>query len=471
MTTAAWVQQEFSSLDFGDERLNKRLMGVAESLADQPESTLYRASETRAEAKAAYRLFDNEKVTPEKILAPHIENSLKRCGEYSKILAVQDTSYAVYNTRDKTEGLGVLSLSGNKAAVRGMKVHTTLAITLEGIPLGVIDQKIWVRSQFRSSNKEYHAKSVDEKESVKWLEAGHQTKFQEPSSTRFIVVADREADVYEVYREFQTLNLDFVIRVAKNNRNINKEYHRREPARVKFQSFLQSQKKLGVIEVEVRDQHQRVRLAQLAVWAAPMTFPPPANRTETINGRELVFVPLWGIYAKEVKAPKGEEPIEWLLATSLPLETAEDVLEKIKWYSFRWNIEVFHKVLKSGCGIEKSHLRHGDRLKKYIALLSVIGWRLFWLARVGRSHPNLPCTIILESHEWQALHFWIRKTFQVPSKPPTLEQATVWIAKLGGFKARKSDGHPGIISLWRGWNELKNLAEYWLFFKKGKTCG
>jgi hypothetical protein len=471
MGVEAWVQAEFSSLDFGDERLNKRLMGVAESLSDQPESSLYRAMESWGEAKAAYRLFDNEKVTPEKILAPHIDNSLKRCAEYPKVLAIQDTSYAVYNKRDKTEGLGVLSVSAGKTAVRGLKVHTTLAVTTDGIPLGVIDQKIWARSQFRKSNQDYQGIPVEEKESIKWLEAGHQTKFQEPTSTRFIVVADREADVYEAYREFQTLGLDFLIRVAKNNRNINKQYHRREPVREKFQSFLESHKTLGVIDVEVRDQHQRMRVAALSVWAAPVTFPPPANRTETINGNDLVFVPLWGIYAKELKPPKGEPPIEWLLATSLPLKTAEDVLEKIKWYSFRWNIEVFHKVLKSGCGIEKSQLRHGERLKKYIALMSVIGWRLFWLGRVGRSHPDLPCSVILAPHEWQALSAWIKKTSRTSSKPPTLGQAILWIAKLGGFKARKSDGPPGITSLWRGWNELKNLAEYWLLFKKGKTCG
>jgi len=160
-----------------------------------------------------------------------------------------------------------------------------------------------------------------------------------------------------------------------------------------------------------------------------------------------------------------------MLLTNIQIRTLEEAIEKVNWYKLRWRIEGFHKVLKSGCRIEDCRLQNAERLIRYITLMCVIAWRLFWLTYMNRQSPNAPCSIVLTEHEWKALYCKIKKTTQPPDEPPKLREAMRWIAQLGGFLARKCDGEPGMVTLWRGWQRLADIAEDWTLFGPGKTCG
>ena len=168
-------------------------------------------------------------------------------------------------------------------------------------------------------------------------------------------------------------------------------------------------------------------------------------------------------------AELGHEPIEWLLLTNTLVSNFEDALRVVEWYCCRWQIEVFHKIIKSGCRVEDCLLQTADRLKNYIALMSVIAWRLHWLTYINRTEPDLPCTAILATVEWQALYMRIHKTTKFPKVPPSTHHAIRWIAQLGGFLGRKSDGEPGVTAIWRGWQRLQDLADTWAIVVHDRT--
>ena len=168
------------------------------------------------------------------------------------------------------------------------------------------------------------------------------------------------------------------------------------------------------------------------------------------------------ILAEEHDAPLGADPIVWLLATTLPVDSLAEALVCIEYYRLRWLIERYHYVLKSGCRIEDLYLQTPERLRRALALYTIVAWRVLWLTYEARQSPDQPCTVILQTHEWQALYCTIHKTPVPPATPPTLSQAVVWIARLGGFLARKGDGFPGPKTIWQGLRRLDDIADTWL---------
>ncbi|MDX1902550.1 MAG: IS4 family transposase [Thermonemataceae bacterium] len=153
-----------------------------------------------------------------------------------------------------------------------------------------------------------------------------------------------------------------------------------------------------------------------------------------------------------------------MLLTNIAVNSFSQALERIEWYCLRWQIEVYHKLIKSGCRVEDCLLETADRLKRYLALMCVIAWRLFWLTYLKRQHPDSSCTTFLTQAEWQVLYCKINNTLSLPLNPPTVSQAVTWIAQLGGFLARKHDGEPGITVIWRGWQRLQSFVDIWLLF-------
>jgi len=183
--------------------------------------------------------------------------------------------------------------------------------------------------------------------------------------------------------------------------------------------------------------------------------------------KKLPVVTLQAILVREENPPENladlgdHEPIEWMLLTNTPVTNFEEAVQVVEWYCCRWQIEVFHKIIKSGCLVENSMLQTAKRLQNYIALMCVIAWRLQWLTYINRTDPDLPCIHILTTIEWQALYMRIHKTTKFPEKLPSVRQAVRWIAQLGGFLGRKSDGEPGITAIWRGWQRLQDFADTW----------
>ena len=189
-----------------------------------------------------------------------------------------------------------------------------------------------------------------------------------------------------------------------------------------------------------------------------MTIRPPSHR------KGLKPITLCVILATEEEPPKDVEPISWLLLTNVLTDTFEDSCQSIQWYSCRWTIEIYHKVLKDGCRIEERQFEFAENIQRYLSLDMVVSWRVLYLTMLGRDMPELPCTAIFEAYEWQSLYCFIHKTHIPPDEVPSLQQAVRWIAKLGGFMGRKGDGEPGVTVLWRGLQRLYDISETWLLF-------
>jgi hypothetical protein len=217
------------------------------------------------------------------------------------------------------------------------------------------------------------------------------------------------------------------------------------------------------IEISKRSKtkHAKEREARTAIVSVrfdSFTLNPPRNNIRH-KTEKLPNIEMHAVYVLEKNPPDGEEAIEWMLLTNLPVMSYEDAYEKVLWYSLRWRIEMYFKVLKSGFRVESCRLGHADRLAKYLTVMSIVAWRLFMITLIARTDPATPCSTFLTDQEWKVLFLHSNKNKPIPKKTPTIGIIVIWIAKLGGYLARKSDGPPGTIILWRGWKRLVDLSE------------
>jgi len=180
---------------------------------------------------------------------------------------------------------------------------------------------------------------------------------------------------------------------------------------------------------------------------------------------------MYAVYVFEADPPAGAEPVEWMLPTNLPATNFAEAQEKVEWYCLRWRIEMYFKVLKSGFHVEACRLGDAGRLTRHLTVMSIVAWRLFMIALVARTDPSIPCTELPADYEWKVLFLKVNKNKTLPTETPDIGKAVVWIARLGGFLARKGDGHPGTITLWRGWKRLADLTEGWSLAAQSGTCG
>lgn len=462
-TSGAWVKTEFESANFGDTRLKNRFITITTQLASRFGSTLASSFTQWKEIKASYRFFANENVTMNAILGPHTQETIKRIAAEKRVLLIQDTTYFNFSHRPKTRGLDITQRSKNSTESEGLLLHNTLAVSDEGIPLGLLDQHFIERKKLQGENYcdkrniRYWNNSIDKKESVRWINNLKKANRIDFGDTMIIHVADRESDIYEFFREASELGAHFVIRAARN-RSINKATRRESPSVYLF-DHLKDQCAQGKTTVRIQvNADEKFRDAHLSVIYTKIAMPPPPNKTAKKDGA-LPIIEMSAIMAVERDPPARCEALCWVLLTDLSIDTVDDAIEKIKWYSLRWNIELFHKVLKSGCAVEKAQLRDAERLKKFIVLKSVIAWRLFWLSRYSKNHNADSCLEILTTQEWTILYRKIHRTKKPPESPSTIGEVFIWIAKLGGYIGRRTDPPPGMISLWKGWQRLMDMTE------------
>lgn len=457
--TTSWCEEELAGVDLGDARLDARLINIAMQLAAQPLSSINQACEDWADAKAAYRLFSNEKATLDKILHPHQMRTRERMQAHSLVLAVQDTTFLSYTAHPKTTGLG--PIRGANQNLFGLVMHTTLCVTPDGLPLGVLDQHIWARSEEKRGMTKAQLRNLplEEKESYKWLQALECTMQVAPPGTRVVTVGDRGADVYELFVRGQELQTGLLIRASQDRILMDEETS-------KLRSRVRSAPISGYLEVHVPEKRgEPERDAIVSVHFCSVTLKAPW-RPKSPDKDPLPPMPVDAILVQEVDPPPGVKPLDWLLLTNMPVHTFEEAVERVRWYRCRWYIEVYFKVLKSGCRIEDCRLRTAQRLILFLALQSIIAWRLFWLTYVNRCLPDAPCSAVLAEHEWQALYATIHRTAVLPQEMPTAHQAVRWIARLGGFLGRKRDGEPGVTVIWRGWQRLSDISATWLLIHR-----
>jgi hypothetical protein len=318
---------------------------------------------------------------------------------------------------------------------------------------------------------------VADRETRKWLRGLEATieMQSQVEGLRTITVADREADITELVIYANRFNADFVLR-SKSQRGLQGR------GRQNLLGFLSAQPaqysyKLEVIERlapllgSITRKKKRIppkkRIASLEVRFAKVQLKHSHVRLgiRAENDGELSC---WAVLVSEKDAPAKQNAIEWILLTSLPVATSAQALEVIELYQLRWGIENFHKVMKSGCHVEDCRLSTAKRLKRYITIKSIIAWRLYLLTRAQRQDPKKPCTLVLREAEWKALYVKTNKNTNFPKKPPTLEEATIWIARLGGYLDRNNDPPPGVITMSRGWERLYEITD---MYELIKSCG
>jgi hypothetical protein len=442
---ATWAEEEFGEADLGDLRRTARLVTLATVLGAQPSASLPDATDDPATLKAAYRFFDNDFVRAEAILASHVLSTTRRLQAVPLVLAVQDTTYLDWTNHPATEGLGPLAASSHQ----GLLAHTTLALTPERVPLGLLAQQVWARDKDVRRQQDHKQRAITEKESQKWLtslEAVSAARSACPD-THFVSVGDREADVYDLFLVERPVGVDLLVRAAQDRKAEQEEKY--------LWAAMATAALCATVTVHLgKRAKQEARNARLAVRWRQVTLRPPNSRAK----EQLPSVAVWAVWACEPDPPPGVERVEWLLLTTVPILTTADALERLDWYAARWGIEVWHKVLKSGCRIEARQLETAERLRRCLTLYSVIAWRLLYATMLARAAPEVPCTVLLDEHEWQGLYCRIHRVAVAPAKPPTLRQAVRWIAQLGGFQGRKRDGEPGVTVLWKGFQHLVDIA-------------
>ena len=453
----SWAVGEFAQVDLKDERLNRRCQKVADALGQQPTAPINQACEDWADSKAAYRFVNNPKVTPGEILRPHSQHTVERMKGYQVVLAVQDTTFFNFTHHPETQGLG--EIGAKKQNQRGFGLHSTLAVTPAGQPLGVLTQDYLERPLGEPAHtpSEARMQPIEEKESYRWLQAFEKTIELAPEGVQVVTVCDREADLYEMFVLAHERQASLLVR-ADDDRCLQDQEVKHLWAKVERQPIQ------GELSVQITGNDQRKeRQATVSIRYCTVKLRPPWRPEQ----KKLPVVTLQAILVREETPPDNlaelgyHAPIEWVLLTNTPVTNFEAAVQVVEWYCCRWQIEILHKIIKSGCRVESSLLQTAKRLQNYITLMCVVAWRLHWLTYINRTAPDLPCTHFLTTVEWQALYLRIHKTTQFPKILPTIRQAVRWIAQLGGFLGRKSDGEPGITAIWRGWQRLQDLAATW----------
>ncbi len=472
----SWAADEFAGVDLGDKRLDSRLVKLCDSLSEAPESPINQACEDWHETKAAYRFFQNGNVDVGQIMAAHRAKTAARAANHRTILALQDTSYLVYTHHPKTKGLGKISMKKgkniDKIYSQGLVMHTCFAVTTEGTPLGLLDQNIFARElrpdheRRGAGGKSVHdVLPVEEKESYCWIEALEATS-KAAGETLIVTVCDRECDFYDFFKAAEKNGSAVLVR-ASQNRTINRGSRYAEKDVEKLWGHIASQPEAGSYAVEISEVKQTrhckgrtARTAELGIKFGAFIMNPPRNNPKH-KTEVLPDIQLYAIHALEKDPPEGEEAVEWMLLTNQPVATLDEACERVRWYRLRWRIEMYFKVLKSGFHVEACRLGTADRLIRYLTVMSIVAWRLFMITLIARTNPSLPCSQFLSEQEWTVLAIKSSRTHTPPAASPTIAEALVWIAKLGGYLARKSDGPPGTLALWRGWKRLTDLTEGW----------
>ena len=429
----SWAQDEFKTLELGDQRLNARAVLLAERLSSKPTESIPNACMGWAETQAAYRFLSNPRTDWQALLEPHWANSLERMRAHKVVLNIQDTTELDFNAR-QTAGLGPLSYE----AQRGMYLHPTYVISPEREPLGVLDAWMWAREP-----KDGHGHRPGMKESLRWIE-GYERVAERATAlpeVRQVYVADREADILALLVKARDLNhaADYLIRCQHN---------RALPQGDKLWARLAQAPVMGSVRFEMpagrgrkaRSVQQHIRVEQVQI-------------SDGAGGQLSVTC----LLAEEVNAPQGTKPVVWRLLSNRAVHTLEEAVELIDWYRARWEIEMFFLILKEGCRIEALQLGHIERIETALALYLVVAWRINRLMRLGRNLPELPADLLFETDEWQAAYILNKKP--VPKTVPQLNAVVRLIARLGGFLCRKGDGEPGAKTLWLGLRDIAVFVE------------
>ncbi len=458
-----WAEHEFGGASLGDNRLNKRLVSVAAAKAENPGSAFSGTVKgSWPETKAYYRMIDKPEdsaVNLTNIIAPHRKRTIRRMMDQKTVLCIQDGSELNYTNLDQCKDLGFLKSNQTGAKTMGLNLHSTLAVNTNGLPLGVLkSQAIAPKPKDPNDKRKPSSIPIEEKKSFLWIE--HHRDLVEIAKkipkTKLVNVCDREADFFEMFDEQRkNPSVDLLIR-ARHDRNI-----KEAPFKL-FESVRQNQE-FSRISVSIPSQSARPkkskqkkknarpgRQAELVIRKRHIRLPSPKYNSDTSP------IDIWLIHALEETPPLGTKAVEWFLLTTMDIISKEDAEKCLRWYTFRWRIEDWHRVLKSGCRIDDLKHKTAERLRRAIGINLVIAWRIMLMTLLGREVPELSAEILFSDIEIKTLRAYAKKKRLKP--PKTLGEAVILVAKIGGYLNRKNDLPPGHQILWIGYAKLQSMS-------------
>jgi Transposase DNA-binding/Transposase Tn5 dimerisation domain len=485
---APWVVEEMKTASLRDKRLNARMMMILDQLGSRPTGSIPNACGGYAETTAAYRFFDNDRVTFEEVLQPHVDATLLRIEAQASVILVQDTTELdLTRPQMQVAGTGPMDASSR----RGLFLHELHAFTPDGTPLGTPHAIYWVREEGAESRSKLPSHKrvsipIAEKESYRWvttLEHTQRMAAQLPQ-TRFVCVADSEADIYEllVAGMAEPRQVNWIVRAChdrtlsvggasggegqeacESDTKSQKLRERVLATTTLFRQTIQIRERQRKYNCEDRGRRQArvARTAEVEVRAQRVTLESPWR-----PGNSLPNVSVNVVIVHEPNPPEGEPAVEWILLTSLPIETLDQVRQVIQNYCARWLVEVFFRTLKSGCRVEARRFEHVDRFLPCLAIYLIVTWRTLYVCRLGREFPDISCEAIFEPAEWQSVYQVVKRE-KPPKQPPTLRAMVRLVAQLGGYVNRKRDDEPGPQTVWLGLQRLHDIALCWAIFGPG----
>jgi hypothetical protein len=455
---AGTLNQELGACRFQDVRVGRRFKKLVRQLARNIGQPIPLACQDWANTKAAYRFLSNKRVNESAILAGHFQATRERAlAADGPILVLHDTTEFTFS-RDSVEAIGILKTTftgwardgrPRQHTLCGILMHSSLAVTVEGLPLGLTAIKFWTRSKFKGTNALKRSVNptrvpIEQKESIRWLENLKQSTDLVGEASRCIHIGDRESDIYELFCTAEESGTKFVLRTCVDRLA--------EDGQRTISAVMKAAKVKAIHRVEIRDAKGAMSKATVQVKYQRLRVHPPIGKQKNYPALTLTV-----IHAQEQTTPKGREKIDWKLITNLPVRSRKDALEKLSWYAMRWKIETLHKILKSGCNAEASKLRTAERIVNLIAVFCILSWRIFWMTMMNRLAPDASALAALTSTETQVLDRLFNDNRNSQRAKPKLNCYLMKIARLGGYLARAKDPPPGNTVMWRGISRLTDI--------------
>jgi hypothetical protein len=455
---AGTLNQELAACRFKDVRVGRRFKKLIRQLARNIGKPIPLACQDWANTKAAYRFLSNRRVNESAILAGHFQATRGRAiAAGGPILVLHDTTEFTFS-RDSVEAIGILKTSftgwakdgrPRQHTLCGILMHSSLAVTVEGLPLGLTAIKFWTRSKFKGTNALKRSVNptrvpIEQKESIRWLENLKQSTDLVGDASRCIHIGDRESDIYELFCASEESGTKFLLRTCVDRLA--------EDGQRTISAVMKAAKVKATHRVETRDAKGAVSEATVEVKYQRLRVHPPIGKQKNYPALTLTV-----IHAQEQTTPTGREKIDWKLITNLPVRSRKEALEKLSWYAMRWKIETFHKILKSGCNAEASKLRTAERIVNLIAVFCILSWRIFWMTMMNRLAPAASPLAALTNTETHVLDLLIKDNTNSRRAKPKLNCYLTKIARLGGYLARAKDPPPGNTVMWRGISRLTDI--------------
>lgn len=452
----SWIDDELAGCVFSDERLNARFLTLCKSISKSIGETLPEVCRNWASTKAAYRFLSNKNVDESKILQGHYESTkIRVTNNDGPILILHDTSEFSYK-RSTPENIGFtreVKLGSKKHGIPqkhkicGILLHASLAITADGLPLGLCKAKFWTREQ--SSKKKWNKKHIgnlmhipiEEKESYRWLENLKSSVDLLGNPDKLIHIGDRENDIFEYFTLAQQLGTHFLVRSRSD----------RVADDASISEIIATEKPKYRHKISFKDSEGNAVTTNLLIKVRRLLIHPCKAKQSKFEPIELTF-----LSAYEENVPSNREPIFWNLITDLKVSNKKDASKLLEWYSRRWSIETYFKILKSGFNAEKSKLRSKHRLQNIISIFCILAWRLFWLTNLAREVNSTAVKIAFTKIERKVLK---KISGGIGRRCQSIRDYLTTIATLGGYLNRKKDPPPGNMVMWKGLNRLHDMTE------------